>query len=43
MNEYDRERGLWNQIYAGCRPVDLRTIRLSVEPGFDGLLREFGE
>lgn len=43
MKAYDRETGLWNEIYSECRPVDLRGVPLKVEPGFDGVLREFGE
>lgn len=43
MKEYDRENTLWNEIYAEYKPLDLRNINLTVEPGFDGVLREFGE
>ena len=43
MDAYDREMGLWNKIYSEYQPVDLREIELTVEPGFDGCLREFGE
>lgn len=43
MKEYDRETGSWNEIYSECQPVDLRKINLTVEPGFDGILKEFGE
>lgn len=43
MKAYDRETGLWNEVYSELQPVDLRTVQLTVEPGFDGVLREFGE
>ncbi len=43
MKAYDREKRLWNEVYSQCQPVDLRDINLMVEPGFDGVLREFGE
>ena len=43
MKPYDRENGFWNEIYSECQPVDLRKICLTVEPGFDGVLHEFGE
>lgn len=42
-NAYDRETVLWNQVYGECQPVDLRSLTLTVEPGFDGMLKEFGE
>lgn len=43
MKAYDRENGFWNEVYSECQPVDLRKICLTVEPGFDGVLHEFGE
>ncbi|MGI6070648.1 MAG: class I SAM-dependent methyltransferase [Blautia sp.] len=43
MNSYDREKGLWNKIYADYQPVDLRNTILTVEPGFDNCLQKFGK
>ena len=43
MKAYDRETGFWNEIYSEYQPVDLRNIELTVEPGFDGCLKEFGD
>lgn len=43
MKAYDRENKLWNDVYSQCRPVDLRAFNLTVEPGFDEVLKEFGE
>lgn len=42
MKTYDRETGLWNEIYAEYQALDLRNTILTVEPGFDNCLREFG-
>ena len=35
MKAYDREMGLWNEVYSEYQPIDLRNIHLTVEPGFD--------
>lgn len=43
MKSYDRETGLWNEIYSEYRAADLRNTVLTVEPGFDNCLREFGK
>lgn len=43
MKAYDREKGFWNEIYSKYQPTDIRKIHLTVEPGFDGVLKEFGE
>lgn len=43
MKAYEKEVELWNKIYADSDPADLREIKLSVEPGFDMCLQEFGE
>lgn len=43
MKSYDRETGLWNEIYSEYQPVDLRNLTLTVERGFDEVLCEFGE
>lgn len=43
MKSYDRETGLWNEIYSEYQAADLRGTELTVEPGFDGCLREFGD
>ena len=42
MKDYDKEIKMWNEIYSEYNPVDLRKINLTVEPGFDGCLKEFG-
>lgn len=43
MKAYDRGTGLWNEVYSQYRPADLRNIFLTVEPGFDCCLKEFGK
>lgn len=43
MKTYDKETGLWNEIYSQYQPVNLQNNRLTVEPGFDMVLKEFGE
>lgn len=43
MESYGRKTGIWNEIYAEYQAVDLRNTDLTVEPGFDNCLREFGE
>lgn len=42
MKAYENEIRLWNQVYSKCEPMDLRNLSLSVEPGFDSCLKEFG-
>ncbi len=39
---YDRERRLWNTLYSECSALDLRNVTLTVEPGFDACLKDFG-
>lgn len=43
MESYGRKTGIWNEIYSEYQAVDLRNTDLTVEPGFDNCLREFGE
>lgn len=43
MKEYDNEKDFWNKEYSECKPVDLRTLTLTVEPTFDACLLLFGE
>lgn len=42
MEAYDKAVKFWNKEYSECSPVDLRTLKLTVEPGFDNCLKEFG-
>lgn len=39
---YDRERRFWNTLYCECSALDLRDVTLTVEPGFDACLKDFG-
>lgn len=43
VKEYDNEKDFWNREYSECKPVDLRTLTLTVEPTFDACLLLFGE
>ncbi len=43
MKAYDKETDMWNEVYSDSQPVDLRSIPLTVEPGFDECLRDFGQ
>ena len=43
MEAYDKEKELWNEVYSAEKPVDLRNIPLTVEPGFDECLKDFGQ
>lgn len=42
MKAYDKETDMWNEVYSESQPVDLREIPLTVEPGFDECLHDFG-
>lgn len=43
MKAYEKEKDLWNDIFADYKPADLNTMRLSVEPTFDACLQIFAD
>jgi len=43
LKEYENAKDFWNMVYSEYKPVDLRTLTLTVEPTFDACLLLFGE